>query len=108
MEDFQTCVFDAGKYLSLLLGPCLEVPKSRMPSAMRKDVYQSFLAYGNQTAGLPSITQWPSRTDGFVGASFWNAQPNYSYGIAGDSHPTSFEIYNVILSPLVPLVKSSQ
>jgi hypothetical protein len=69
------------------------IPRSLKNKRTFCPVYQSLLAYGHFTAGLPKQnfpihTQWPLTAD----------FPNHSYGIAEDfrpktGHPTSFEVY---------------
>jgi len=80
-------------------GPIHEAEKM-MPGFYETGVYQSFLTYGPP---LLAIIQRPSRLPSglrhqrcLFAPKVFATQifPNYSYGIAEDFHPTSFEINN--------------
>jgi hypothetical protein len=69
-------------------------------------VYQSLLAHGHFPAGLPgklNIFSGPvTRFKRTAAADF----PNYSYGIAEDFHPTSFEVYFISIALFFKDVKT--
>ena len=72
-------------------------------------VYQSFLTYGrlkNPSTGLPIRPRNFSEKSRGQTVAVLMEFPNHSYGLAGDLHPTSFEIYVYSVDELGESVKS--